>query len=31
MRDWMLKFFVPLWIGVYGAIAAMVVTAIVRR
>ena len=30
-RDWMLKFFVPLWIGIYGTIAAVVVTNILRN
>lgn len=25
-RHWMLMFFVPLWIGVYGTIAAIVIT-----
>lgn len=27
---WMLSFFVPLWIGVYGTLAAVVITLIVR-
>jgi hypothetical protein len=30
-REWMLKFFVPLWIGVYGTIAAVAVSIIVRH
>ena len=30
MRGWMLTFFVPLWIGVYGTLAAVVISIIVR-
>lgn len=30
IRGWMLTFFVPLWIGVYGTLAAVVVTLILR-
>jgi hypothetical protein len=30
MHGWMLGFFVPLWIGVYLTLAAIVVTAVVR-
>ena len=30
MRGWMLSFFVPLWIGVYGTLAAVVVSIVVR-
>ena len=30
MRGWMLKFFVPLWIGVYGTLGAIVVSILVR-
>lgn len=29
-RDWLLRFFVPLWIGVYGTIAALAISIIVR-
>jgi hypothetical protein len=30
-RDWLLRFFVPLWIGVYGTIAAVVISIIVKQ
>ena len=30
VRGWMLSFFVPLWIGVYGTLAAVVISLIVR-
>lgn len=30
MRGWMLAFFVPLWIGVYGTLAAVVALVVVR-
>ena len=30
-REWMLKFFVPLWIGVYGTIAAVALDIIFRH
>ncbi|MEX2393719.1 MAG: hypothetical protein WD826_04485 [Actinomycetota bacterium] len=29
IRGWMLAFFVPLWIGVYGTLAAIVVSILV--
>lgn len=28
MRRWMLAFFVPLWVGVYGTLAAVVVALV---
>jgi hypothetical protein len=31
VRHWMLAFFVPLWIGVYGTLGAIVVSLILRR
>jgi hypothetical protein len=31
MRSWMLAFFVPLWIGVYLSLAAIVVSIFVGR
>jgi hypothetical protein len=31
MRGWMLGFFVPLWIGVYLTLAAIVVSIFVQR
>jgi hypothetical protein len=27
---WMLTFFVPLWLGVYGTLAAVIITLIIR-
>lgn len=30
MRGWMLAFSVPLWIGVYGTLAAVVISIILR-
>lgn len=30
IRGWLLKFFVPLWIGVYAALGAMIVSIVVR-
>lgn len=30
LMRWMLSFFVPLWLGVYGTLAAVVITLIVR-
>ena len=30
MRSWMLAFFVPLWIGVYLSLAAIVISIFVR-
>jgi hypothetical protein len=29
-RDWMLQYFVPLWIGVYGTLAATVIAIVVK-
>jgi hypothetical protein len=31
MRSWMLAFFVPLWIGVYLSLAAIVISIFVGR
>lgn len=31
MRGWMLAFFVPLWIGVYGTLGAVVISILVKR
>jgi hypothetical protein len=31
MRSWMLSFFVPLWIGVYASLAAIVVSIFLAR
>jgi hypothetical protein len=30
MRDWMPRYFVPLWIGVYGTLGALIVSIVVR-
>lgn len=30
IRGWLLKFFVPLWIGVYATLGAMIVSIVVR-
>jgi len=29
-RDWMLRYFVPLWIGVYGTLGAVVVALVIK-
>lgn len=31
LMRWMLTFFVPLWIGVYGTMAAVVIALILER
>jgi hypothetical protein len=31
MRGWMLQFFVPLWIGVYATLGALVVSIVLKR
>lgn len=29
-RDWMLRYFVPLWIGVYGTLGGLIVSIVVK-
>jgi hypothetical protein len=30
MRDWMLRYFIPLWIGVYGTLGALIVSIVLK-
>lgn len=29
-REWMLRYFIPLWIGVYGTMGALIVTSVIK-